>query len=258
VLGAVVHSALTLTGAPDARGVRAFLLDIEGTTTPVAFVYDVLFPFARRELPGYLRAHAGDPQVRSALRDLREEHGRDLAGGTSPPPWPAGHDLEPALAYLAWLMQADRKSTALKALQGLVWQEGFRRGELSGQVYPDVPPALARWRRQGRTACIYSSGSVLAQRLIFSRTDAGDLTPLLDGYFDTTTGPKKEPDSYRRIAAEMGVAPAELLFVSDSGDEVDAALGAGLRAALCARDGGTPQPTRAPVVRSFDALAPGE
>jgi enolase-phosphatase E1 len=254
VLGAVLHPALRVDLE---RGVRAFLLDVEGTTTPVAFVYDVLFPYARRELAGFLRAHARDPEVGDALRRLREGHRSDVEGGLAPPSWPAEDEIGPAVAYLEWLMDGDRKSTALKALQGLVWQEGFRRGELSGQVYPDVPPALARWRRQGRSAFIYSSGSVLAQRLIFSRTDAGDLTPLLRGYFDTTTGPKKDSGSYRRIAAEIGLAPGEVLFVSDSAAEVEAALGAGLRAALCARDGTTAF-TGAPVVRSFDVLAPGE
>jgi enolase-phosphatase E1 len=248
---------LNVDGQPDTRGVRAFLLDIEGTTTPVAFVYAVLFPFARRELPGFLRAHASDPDVLEAVRTLRREHRADDEGGLAPPPWPPDGGIEPALAYLGWLMDADRKSTALKALQGLVWQEGFRRGELTGQVYPDVPPALTRWRGQGRSTFIYSSGSVLAQRLLFSRTVAGDLTPLLDGYFDTATGPKKEAASYRRIAAEIRASPDEILFVSDSADEVAAARSAGLRAALCARDV-VPAAAGTAVVRSFDVLAPGE
>jgi enolase-phosphatase E1 len=240
----------------DSRGARAFLLDIEGTTTPVAFVYDVLFPFARRELPGFLRGHAGEPHVREALVRLRQEHEADADGRR--PAWPPSDEgIAPAVAYLEWLMDADRKSTALKALQGLVWREGFRRGELEGQVYPDVPLALARWRRQGRRAFIYSSGSVLAQRLLFSRTAAGDLTPLIGGYFDTTTGPKKEAASYARIAAEIGLEPGEVLFVSDSADEIAAALDAGLRAALCTRDGQAP-PTAAAVVRSFDSLAPDD
>jgi enolase-phosphatase E1 len=237
--------------------VRVFLLDVEGTTTPIAFVYGVLFPYARERLAGFLRAHAGDPEVRDALTRLRQEHRSDAEGNPGPPPWPADGAVDPAIAYLGWLMDADRKSTALKAVQGLVWQEGFRNRELQGEVYPDVPPALARWRRQGRSTFIYSSGSVLAQRLIFSRTPAGDLTPLLDGFFDTTTGPKKEAGSYRRIATEIGVAPGEVLFVSDSADEVSAALDAGLRAALCARDA-APALADAAVVRSFDVLAPGE
>ena len=236
--------------ALDTRGVRAFLLDIEGTTTPITFVYDVLFPYARRETAGFLRAQAGDPEVRDALEQLRGEHAQE----SKAPPWGGGP--EGALAYVEWLMDADRKSTGLKALQGLVWREGFRRGALSGQVYPDVPPALARWRDEGRSTFIYSSGSVLAQRLMFSRTPAGDLTPLLDGYFDTTTGPKKEAASYRRIAGEIGVAPRDVLFVSDSGEEIAAALAAGMMAALCVREGAAPTPSAAEVIRSFDALAP--
>jgi len=240
---------------PDTRGVRAFLLDVEGTTTPIAFVYEVLFPYARRGLAGFLRAHADGPPVRDAIRHLREEHRLDLAAKAAPPAWPPGEEVAPALAYLEWLMDADRKSTALKAMQGLVWQEGFRRGELQGQVYPDVPPALTRWRGQGRSTFIYSSGSVLAQRLIFSRTQAGDLTPLLAGYFDTTTGPKKDSSSYRRIADEIGALPGEVFFVSDSADEISTALGAGLRAALCARGdaGGA-----GAAIRTFDVLAPAE
>jgi enolase-phosphatase E1 len=150
-------------------------------------------------------------------------------------------------------MDADRKSTGLKALQGLVWQAGYATGALRGVVYPDVPPALARWREQGRRTFIYSSGSVLAQRLIFSTTPAGDLTAFIDGYFDTTTGPKKEADSYRRIAAAIGLDRSALFFVSDSVEEVRAALAAGLRAALCSREG-LPSGAPGPLILSFDVL----
>lgn len=232
---------------------RAFLLDIEGTTTPVAFVYDVLFPYARRALPGFLAAHESEPEVRAALARLREEH-RSERGAA--PPWPADGGLPPALGYLRWLMDADRKSTALKALQGLLWQEGFREGALRGRLYPDIAPALARWRRQGRATFIYSSGSVLAQRLIFSKSDAGDLSPLIAGYFDTTTGPKKDAASYRAIAARMTLDPGEVMFVSDSLEEIAAARAAGMRAALCAREG--PDRAAPEAIGSFDALAPGE
>lgn len=229
---------------PDgASGVRAFLLDVEGTTTPISFVYEVLFPYARRELPGFLRDHAREPAVADALRLLRDE-GRLESG------------IEPALDYARALMDADAKSTALKALQGVVWERGFAAGALQGQLYPDVARALARWRRQGRSTFIYSSGSVLAQRLLFAHSDQGDLSALIDGYFDTTTGPKKEAVSYGKIAAAIGVAPAEALFVSDSAEEIAAARAAGLRARLCVRDAGPD--TDAEALRSFDALAPGE
>jgi enolase-phosphatase E1 len=244
-----------LRAAPDAEGVRALVLDVEGTTTPVAFVYDTLFPYARRAFPAFLRAHGREPDVRDALATLAREHRADTAAGVGPPPWEADADIDGPLGYLRWLMDGDRKSTALKAMQGLVWREGYRRGELRGAVYPDVRPALARWRRQGRGVFIYSSGSVLAQRLIFSTVPEGDLTPLISGYFDTTTGPKKEPASYRRIAAEIGCDPVQVLFASDSGEEVAAALAAGMKAALVARDA-APAKAAAPVIRSFDALAP--
>jgi enolase-phosphatase E1 len=244
VLGPVVHPPLK-PGPPDTSGVRAFLLDIEGTTTPVSFVYDVLFPYARRALPGFVSARAADPEVVAALRAIDAERAMDAARGLAPP--------EGTSEYLLWLMDADRKSTALKTLQGLVWRDGYARGELRGIVYPDVPQALTRWRRQGRRVFIYSSGSVLAQRLLFSTNPDGDLTPLIDGHFDTATGPKQEPESYRRIASAIGAGRAEVFFVSDSVDEVRAALAAGLRAALCAREGlasGAP----GPLILTFDAL----
>lgn len=253
MLGALLHPALKVV-PPDFARVRAFLVDIEGTTTPIAFVYDVLFPYARREMAGFLHAHADDRDLRDAIERLKAEHHADAARD-DPPPWSEGREIDSALAYLGWLMDADRKSTALKATQGLVWREGFRRGDLTGDVYPDVPPALERWRRQGRTAFIYSSGSVLAQRLIFSTSRWGDLTPLISGYFDTTAGPKKEPASYLRIARDIGLPAEAILFVSDSGDEVQAALAAGLAAVLCAREG-SPAVSGAPVIASFDSLAP--
>jgi enolase-phosphatase E1 len=231
---------------PNRKPLSGVVLDIEGTTTPVSFVYDVLFPYARRALPPFLAAHAGAPEVRDAVRALDAERAADVARGLAPP--------EGADAYALWLMDADRKSTGLKALQGLAWAEGYATGALRGAVYPDVPPALARWRDQGRRVFIYSSGSVLAQRLIFSTTADGDLTAFIDGYFDTTTGPKKEADSYRRIAAAIGLEPAAVCFVSDSEEEVRAALEAGLQAALCAREG-TPAESAAPAIRSFAGLA---
>lgn len=219
------------------------LLDVEGTTTPVAFVHEVLFPYARRHARDLLRRRGGEPAVRSDLEALRREHAEDVARGEQPPPWPesaGAADLEGALAYLGWLMDRDRKSTALKSLQGRIWEDGFCSGALEAAVYPDVPPAFARWHAAGRGPWIFSSGSVLAQRLLFAHTTAGDLTRLIRGYFDTTTGPKKEAESYRTIAGSIGLPAGRLLFVSDVTAELDAARQAGLQTALCVREGAPP------------------
>ncbi len=206
------------------------LLDIEGTTTPMAFVDDVLFPFARRRLPDYVK-NAG------SLDDLHREYEDDVRRGWNPPPWPEG-----PLAYLYWLMDHDRKSTALKAIQGQIWMQGYHTGELRGDVFPDVPPALERWRQAGIDIRIYSSGSILAQRLLFSTTRFGDLTKLLSGYFDTTTGPKTDPESYTKIAEAFTLPPSSVTFLSDVTRELDAARSAGMRTLLCVRPGNRPQP----------------
>ena len=237
-------------------GFGAVLLDVEGTTTPIEFVTGTLFPFARERFPAFLRDHGTLPAVSADLERLREEHRRD--GPADPPPaWNDGDRLASATSYLLWLMQRDRKSTALKSLQGRIWEEGFRSGALRAPVYPDVAPALRRWRAGGREACIFSSGSVLAQRLVFGHSSAGDLTPLLAAFFDTTTGPKREPESYCRIAAARGRAPTSWLFLSDVSDEVDAARAAGMQTALVVRPG-APEPASAshPVIRSFEDLPP--
>ena len=157
------------------------------------------------------------------------------------------------LAYVYSLMDRDKKSPGLKALQGLIWQDGYKSGELRGQVYPDVLPAFERWRARGIDIYIYSSGSVLAQRLLFGSTEAGDLTAFLSDYFDTAVGPKVSPDSYGVIAARIHVPPPEILFVSDVGQELDAARTSGMRTALCVRGGGDGPPGSAshPIVRSF-------
>jgi enolase-phosphatase E1 len=209
---------------------RGILLDIEGTTTPISFVYDVLFPFARRHVPEYLK-HAD-------LTGLKREYDEDVRKGANPPPWSA----EP-VAYIYWLMDQDRKSTALKNIQGKIWLQGYEKGELRGEVFPDVPGALERWRRNGIDVRIFSSGSILAQRLLFSSTAAGDLTTLLRGYFDTTTGPKNDPASYVTIANSFDVPPSEVLFISDVTRELDAAREAGMQTALCVRPGNPAQPT---------------
>jgi enolase-phosphatase E1 len=236
------------------RGFGAVLLDIEGTTTPIEFVTGTLFPFARDRFPAFLRDQGALPAVRGDLERLREEHRRE-GPGDPPPAWDEGDPLAAATSYLAWLMDRDRKSTALKALQGRIWDEGFRAGLLRAPVYPDVAPALGRWNAGGVEAYIFSSGSVLAQRLVFGHSSAGDLTPLLAAFFDTTTGPKREPDSYRSIAAVRGRAPTDWLFLSDTAEELDAARAAGMQTALVVRPGAAERAVTAhPVVRSFEEL----
>jgi len=210
------------------------LLDIEGTTTPIAFVYGVLFPFARAHLAEFLAAHAGSPQVNDLTRRLAEEHAADSSQGA--PPWSG------AAAYALWLMDRDRKSPGLKALQGLVWEQGYQAGQLRGQVFADVPAAMRRWRGAGVDVAIYSSGSELAQRRLFESTEHGDLTALLSGFFDTAVGPKTAVESYQRIAKALGRAPREMLFISDVTAELVAARGAGLDTRLSVRPGNPPQP----------------
>jgi enolase-phosphatase E1 len=219
---------------------KGILLDIEGTTTPIRFVYDVLFPFAR--------AHAHEHLDNDARQALEIEYHADVRKGNAPPPWSGG-----ALDYVFWLMDQDRKSPALKNLQGKIWQEGYRRGDLHGEVFPDVPVALERWYREGMDVRIYSSGSILAQQLLFSTTSDGDLTSFVKGYFDTTTGPKTELSSYSTIAATYALPAVEILFISDLVRELDAASGAGLQVRLSLRPGNLPQPPNA--YRSIRSLA---
>ena len=243
-----------------AQQTRALLLDIEGTTTPVEFVYETLFPFARQHVREFLEQHLSSEEVRADVDALKEEHRADEEKGSGPPAWvgdSAGSLLESAVSYAHWLMDQDRKSGALKSLQGKIWEGGYRSGLLRGQVYADVPPAFERWKRQGKGIYIFSSGSVLAQKLIFAHTTEGDLTRYLDGYFDTTTGAKASAASYQSISEKVGVPAAEVLFVSDVTAELDAARAAGMATALCVRPGSRePEESAHPIVRTFDIIYP--
>src|SRR6266480_5116089 len=187
VLGTDVHPDRSLTD------IRAILLDIEGTTTPIAFVQQVLFPYARAQVREYLQQNATNPGVLADIAALRAEHAAEPAAQSGLPAWNPSDERRSAEAYVYWLMDRDRKSTGLKSLQGRIWEAGYEAGELKGkgEVYPDVRPALERWRNAGTTIAIFSSGSVQAQRNLFANTTAGDLSQLLSGYFDTTTGPKR-------------------------------------------------------------------
>jgi enolase-phosphatase E1 len=250
-----------VTVEDSARDLRVVLLDIEGTTTPIAFVYDILFPFARRSLDRWCRTHFGEADYRLVLERLKAEHAEDARAGEHVPPWrdaTAAEADRSFQAYVGWLMDRDRKTTGLKLLQGLIWEEGYRSGTLRGEVYADVPVALNRWRKLGLLAAIYSSGSELAQRRLFESTPQGDLTALLAGFFDTRVGPKGDPASYERIASILGVSPKHVMFVSDVGRELAAASSAGCRTVLIVRPGNPPQPDAGshPHVRTLDEILP--
>ena len=233
--------------------VRGILLDIEGTTTPIAFVHDVLFSYARAHARDFLTNNIGLDEVRADVSMLFEEHALDVVKDLQPPE--LTEEIESLADYIDWLIDHDRKSTGLKSLQGKIWHQGYSDGSLKSQVFADVEPAMERWRNAGLSISIFSSGSVLAQQLLFAHTDAGDLTRFIDKYFDTTTGKKGEADSYRRIAVEMGLEPGEIVFVSDVIGELDAAEEAGMKTVLSIRLGNAVQePTHHQPIESFDQL----
>ena len=222
--------------------IRAVVTDIEGTTTSVSFVYDVLFPYARENLPAYVRANAG--ALAGLLDDVRREAGDPAL------------TLEGCIAALLRWMEEDRKVTPLKTLQGKVWKQGYEGGGSKGHLYPDVAPSLRRWKGQGLVLCVYSSGSVGAQKLLFGHSEAGDLTQLFSGWFDTLVGGKKEATSYARIASEIGLAPHELLFLSDNPEELAAARTAGLFVIGLDRPGNSFDLSGWPTATTFDQIDP--
>jgi enolase-phosphatase E1 len=244
---------------PDAN-VNAILLDIEGTTTSIEFVYEVLFPFAHQHVKEFIQRHRDSAEVRTDIAGLRAEYQADVEDGIEPPPWPDDADdswLESVTAYVHWQMKQDRKSTALKSLQGKIWEAGYRSGRLLSQVYPDVPQAFARWRKQGRHIYIYSSGSILAQKLLFAHTTYGDLSGYISDYFDTTTGAKRATASYQSIAEKIASPAREVLFFSDVIAELDAARDAGMQTTLCVRPGNAEvDSTTHPIVTTFDVVFP--
>lgn len=247
--------------SPFTKPVRVLLLDIEGTTTPIDFVYKILFPYARQNVKAYLAAHRASPEVQSDVRGLLEENAEDARRENDPPLLKEQIEqvsVDRVVAYVHWLMDRDRKSTPLKSLQGKLWEEGYGNGELRSQIFEDVTRAFKRWREQNKEIRIYSSGSVLAQKLLFAHTETGDLTTFISGYFDTNIGAKKDPESYRRIANSLERRPDEIVFVSDVTTELDAAASAGFETLLCVRPGNpfqVPLPIHA-VICSFDEILP--
>lgn len=216
---------------------KLFLLDVEGTVAPISLIYDQMFPYARAHFERFLQLQCGDPGVAADLTMLAEESG----GETDPtaPKFTTPEYWDDAIPYLNWLMDRDRKSTALKSLQGRIWQRGFETDELKGTLFEDVPLALERWSSAAHVA-IYSSGSVAAQMLLFRHSSFGDLTPLISGYFDTRTGPKTAKLSYESIASAMGCEPREIMFFSDVVRELDPAREAGCHTRLVMREGNMP------------------
>ena len=205
------------------------LTDIEGTTSSISFVKDVLFPYARRELPRFVREHGHEPDVRRWLDQVALEN-----GGLC-------QDAMIVETLQGWIDE-DRKHTALKALQGMVWTAGYESADFTAPVYPDAVAALRRWHADGHVLAVYSSGSVPAQKLLFAHTDAGDLSGLFSAWFDTAVGGKREAGSYARIADELELAPGAIVFLSDVVAELDAAREAGLRTVLVDRPEDYPTP----------------
>lgn len=197
--------------------IRAIVTDIEGTTTPIAFVHEVLFPYARARLAEFCADHQTDTAVAGALASVRSESG--------------AQSLDETIAVLLRWMDEDRKAGPLKTLQGLIWQAGYEAGVLKGQVYEDAAALLLCWQSQGLKLYVYSSGSVAAQKLIFGYSDKGDLTSLFSGYFDTAVGAKVDAGSYAAIAKAINIAPGDILFLTDMPAEVAAARAAGLHVA---------------------------
>jgi enolase-phosphatase E1 len=225
--------------------IRAIVTDIEGTTSSIRFVRDVLFPYARKRLPAFIETHAETPAVQHWLHEAAKEAGLVEA---------SRQELIELL--LQWIDQ-DRKSTALKALQGMIWKEGYESGVYRAHLYPDVAACLRNWRADGLHLYVYSSGSVPAQELFFRYSEAGDLTPLFAGYFDTETGPKRDAASYRRIAEAIGEQPRHLLFLSDMVEELDAAQVAGFHTGWLIREPqDIPDQLRHPVHANFDTITP--
>ncbi len=224
--------------------IKAIVTDIEGTTSSILFVKDVLFPYARANLADYVRNHADDQQVKILLEDVCKEVGTELS-------------TEQIITQLIQWLDEDKKATPLKSLQGLIWEAGYRQGDFKGHLYPDAAAKLKEWKAKGLDLYIYSSGSVYAQKLLFAHTEYGDLTPLFSGYFDTHIGGKKEQVSYDNIAVQLAIPANQLLFLSDIKEELDAAKAAGFATIWLTRDSAPDPQAEHRQVNSFDQISIG-
>jgi enolase-phosphatase E1 len=241
------------------------LLDIEGTTCPVSFVAETLFPYASNHLASFLSTHGQEPAISELVEDLID-HWRQDPDSRAPhfdprlanykrDEWEGESDSVLVTPYLQWLISVDRKLTPLKELQGMIWEEGYANQDLHGPLFEDVPPALTAWHRQGLVLAVYSSGSVRAQQLLYGHTQAGNLIPLFQHWFDTRIGGKQDPASYQRISELMATSPETILFISDAISELEAASNAGLKVLFSHRAGNPQQdPGPYPSLASFAAL----
>jgi enolase-phosphatase E1 len=232
---------------------KAVLLDIEGTTTPIDFVHSTLFPFSKAKLGEFVNGNLSE--IETEIAQLKSEYKTDFTNQIY------GRHLdetepETIVNYLEFLIESDRKSTPLKSLQGKIWQKGYQSGELKSEVFDDVPEAFERWKSEDYLIAIYSSGSVLAQKLLFENTNHGDLTKFISDYFDTTTGAKADAESYKKIAEALELQAEEITFVSDVPSELDAARTAGMQTILSVREGNAPitEDTNHRIVQSFEEI----
>ena len=221
--------------------IQYILTDIEGTTTSISFVHDVLFPYATAHLPAWVRSHRSEPRVQAALHQVSETMTQEQGLATD--------EAQQIAALLQWI-QDDRKHPALKAIQGFLWKDGYETAAFKSHMYPDVAPALARWQARGIKMGVYSSGSVPAQRLLFGYSEVGDLQPYFSDYFDTAVGHKREVQSYLNIQKAIGLPAEAILFLSDIPEELDAAKAAGMQVMHLLRPG-TAACERHPGVESF-------
>ena len=221
--------------------IKAIITDIEGTTSSLSFVKDILFPYARNHIQDFVLSHSNQKEVRTLLDDVKKEVGRELS------------DIEITTQLVRWIDE-DKKITPMKALQGMIWEAGYRHGDFTGHVYEDAVRNLRRWYELGIALYVFSSGSAQAQRLIFGYSDQGDLTPIFSGYFDTTVGAKRDTDSYKRIAADIAIDPSQILFLSDVKEELDAAHTAGMQTIWLVREGIIDARASHKQVRDFDAI----
>lgn len=221
--------------------IRAVVTDIEGTTTDIRFVHDVLFPYAHDQLPEYVNTHSAQPDVAEQIDAVRRELGDPDA------------TLDNVIETLLYWIETDQKKTSLKALQGMMWADGYQRGAFKGHLYSDVTPRLREWADAGKALYVYSSGSVQAQKLLFGYSSEGDLTPLFSGYFDTHIGHKREASAYRHIVDKLQLPADTILFLSDVVEELDAAKQAGMQTLQLVREG-TQAGTEHACVASFDEI----